>query len=222
MESGECQYFFKETRLNLEPSSSALVANIRVPAPSSHTRAHRRGATTDGKEVDEETAFALKNLAPASSIYQRQWSSSPSSFLWRVLEDGLVLSVRAVDACKQPKEVDAPLVLNFIFAVPILPSCVALTDPQDHDALYIYVIDQANHLYSFTLRSDLFRRRATLDSSLADVCRVHLAPSLASRHPHRLVPANQDKLLVTLHDGGLVKLERNRGADCTWPSISSS
>lgn len=216
MESGECQYLFKETRLNLEPSSSALVANIRVPSPSSHTRGHRRGARNDGRDVDEERAFAQKNLAPASSIYQRQWTASPSSFLWRVLEDGIVLSVRAVDVCKKEKDLDAPLVLNFNFAVPILPSCVALTDPQDHDALYIYVIDQANHLYSFSLRPDLFRRRATLDSSLADVCAVHVPPSLTSRHPHRLVPVNHDKLLVTLHDGGLVKLDRNRGPDCTW------
>lgn len=214
MESGECQFLFKETRLNLEPSSSALVTNIRVPAPSSHARAFRRGPRTDGRDVDEETAFALKNLAPASSIYQRRWSASPSNFLWRVLEDGLVLSVRAVDVCKQQKDPDAPLVLNFNFTVPILPSCVALTDPEGHDALYIYVIDQANHLYSFTLRPDLFRRRASLDSTLTDVCGVHLPPSLTSRHPHRLVPVNHDKLLVTLHDGGLVKLERNRGIDC--------
>lgn len=216
MESGECQFLFKETRLNLEPSSSALVTNIRVPAPSSHGRTHRRSALTDGRGLDEETTFALKILAPASSIYQRQWSGSPSNFLWRVLEDGLVLSVRAVDVCKQQKDPDAALVLNFNFTVPILPSCVALTDPQGHDALYIYVIDKANHLYYFTLRSDLFRRRASLDSTLTDVCGVYLPPSLASKQPHRLLAINHDKLLVTLHDGGLVKLDRNRGSDCTY------
>ena len=214
MDSGECPYLFKETRLNLEPSSSALVANIRVPAPSSNARAHRRGTRSDGKELDEEATFALNNLSPASSIYQRQWSASPSNFLWRLLEDGLMLSVRAVDVCKQQKDLDAPLVLNFRFTIPILPSCVVLTDPRDHDALFIYVIDQSNHLYSFSLRPDLFRRRAALDSSITDVCRVHLPPSLASRQPHRLVVANQDRLLVTLHDGGLVKLDRNRGSDC--------
>lgn len=214
MESGECAYLFKETRLNLEPSSSALVANIRVPAPSSNARAHRRGARSYGKELDEETLFALNNLSPASSIYQRQWSASPSNFLWRVLEDGSVLSVRAVDVCKPQKDLDAPLVLNFKFSIPILSSCVALTDPPDHDALFIYVIDQSNHIYSFSLRPDLFRRRTALDSSITDVCRVHLPPSLTSRHPHRLVVANQDRLLVTLHDGGLVRLDRNRGTDC--------
>ncbi|SPO04229.1 uncharacterized protein DNG_06912 [Cephalotrichum gorgonifer] len=212
----ECQYLFKETRLNLEPSSSTLVVNIRVPSPSSHARgASRRNAGNDGRNSDEETAFALKNLAPASSVYQRKWSASPSSFLWRVLEDGMTLSVRAVDVCKQQKDLDAPLVLNFNFAVPILPSCVALTDPKDHDALFIYVIDQLNHLYSFSLRPDIFRRREALDSNIQDVCRVHLPPSLTSRHPHRLVAVNQDRLLVTLHDGGLVRLDRNRGTDST-------
>ena len=215
MESGESHYLFKETRLSLEPSSSALVVNIRVPAPASHARSYRRGARSNERDVDEETAFALKNLAPASSIYQRQWSDSPSNFLWRVLDDGLVLSVRVVDVCKQEKDLDAPLILNFRFAVPILPSCVALADPKDHDALYIYVIDETNHLYSFSLRPDLFRRRSTLDSNLTDVCGVHIPPSLTARHPHRLVSVNHDKLLVTLHDGGLVKLDRNRGADGT-------
>lgn len=223
MESGNTQYLFKETRLNLEPSTSTFVVNIRVPLPSSHARgAFRRNTNTYERDVDEETVFALKNLSSSSSIYQRKWSSSPSRFLWRALEDGMVLSVRAVDVCKQQSSPDASLVLNFNFSVPIQPFCIALTDPQNQDALLIYVVDQSNHLYTFTLRPDVFFRQSSLDSSISDVCRVYYPASLASRHTHRLVAVNADTLLVTLHDGGLVRLERNYGADCMFCTLSSS
>ena len=193
-----------------------------MPAPSSHSRgAYRRHTGSHETDLDEETTFALKNLSPASSIFQRKLSTSPTSFLWRVLEDGTILSVRAVDVCKQNKTPDASLVLNFKFTIPIQPSCVALTEPDDHDALFIYVIDQSNHLYSFSLRPDLFCRRSSLDSNIGDVCRVHLPPSLASRYPHRLVAAGANTLLVTLHDGGLVRLDRNHAHDGMYYSAVS-
>ncbi|PKS11826.1 hypothetical protein jhhlp_001120 [Lomentospora prolificans] len=215
MESRDAQFVFKETRLNLEPSSSALIANIRVPAPSSHSRGtFRRHSGNHGKDSDEETAFALKNLSPASSIFKRTSFASPSNFLWRVLDDGTVLSLRAVDVCKQQKAPDSSLILNFNFAIPIQPSCVALAETQDHDALFVYAIDQSNHLYSFSLRPDVFSRRSSLDASISDVCRVHLPSSLASRHPHRLLAVTASTLLVTLHDGGLVRLDKNNNSDC--------
>lgn len=214
MESREAQFVFKETRLNLEPSTSSLVANIRVPPPSSHPRGtFRRPTGNGGKDLDEETAFALKNLAPATSIFQRKSSTAPTSFLWRILDDGTVLSVRAIDVCKEQKALDATLVLNFNFSIPIQPLCVALAEPDDHDALFVFAVDQLNHLYSFALRPEMFSRRSSLDSSIGDVCRVYLPPSLVSRHPHRLAAVNANTLLVTLHDGGLVRLDKNNNSD---------
>ncbi|KAM0279508.1 hypothetical protein ACHAQH_004569 [Verticillium albo-atrum] len=169
MDTKNTQYLYKEIRLNLEPSSSVSVVNIKVPPPSGTSR---KLPITDKSGNDDENAFRSKNLANASTIFHRKYHSTPSSFLWRVLEDGTVLSVRATDVAKNEKGADAPLILNFRFATKIQSSCIAFADPREHDALCMFVLDDANVLYSFTLRPDYFRKRSAIEAGPAEACRV--------------------------------------------------
>ncbi|KAJ2980250.1 hypothetical protein NQ176_g2750 [Zarea fungicola] len=210
MDSGDMQYLFKETRLNLEPPALASIVTIRVPSLSGGSS--RNSDKTDGSSEDE-TAFRRKNLATATSIYHRQWHDTPRNFLWRVLEDGYLLSVRAVDVCGHSRAADASLVLNFHFTVPIQPGCVAISDPQEHDALCLFVLDTSSHLYTFTLRPDLFRKRAAVDAGLSDLAKVQAPAGLGFKYPHRMVAVTANTLLVTVNDGGLIRLDRNQAED---------
>ncbi|KAF4971064.1 hypothetical protein FSARC_2012 [Fusarium sarcochroum] len=208
MDSGDTQYLFKETRVNLEPPTSSSVVTIRVPSNSIHSRNHRKPAREN--TVEDETTFRLRNLASLSSIYHRQWHDTPRSFLWRILEDGTLLSIRAVDVCKKTQVADSPLVLNFHFSVPIQPGCVAFSDPEEHDSLCVFVLDQAYQLYSFTLRPDLFRKRAAVDAGLSDLGKVQAPAGLGFKHPHRMVAVTAETLLVTVNDGGMIRLDKNK------------
>ncbi|KAI5466737.1 nucleoporin Nup120/160-domain-containing protein [Mariannaea sp. PMI_226] len=208
MESSEIHYLFKETRLNLEPPTSSSVVSIRVPALSNPGRSQQKNARDDS--VEDETTFRFKNLATASSIYHRQWHDSPRSFLWRVLEDGTTLSIRAVDVCKKAQAADAPLVLNFHFAVPIKPGCVAFSDPEEHDSLCVFVLDQSNYLYQFTLRPDFFRKRSAVDAGLSELGKVQFPAGLGFKHAHRMVAVSAETLLVTVNDGGMMRLDKNK------------
>lgn len=213
MDSGETQYLFKETRLNLEPPASSSIVTIRVPGNSSpHGRSHRKNGRDNS--VEDETTFRLKNLAIASSIYHRQWHDTPRSFLWRVLEDGTLLSIRVVDVCKKAQAADAPLVLNFHFSVPIQPGCVTFSDPEEHDSLCVYILDQSNQLYTFTLRPDLFRKRAAVDAGLSELGKVQSPAGLGFKHAHRMVAVTAETLLVTVNDGGMIRLDRNKSHVC--------
>lgn len=216
MDSGETQYLFKETRLNLEPPSPASGVGIRVPSKAASSRAQ----LANDSPAEDETTYRLKNLATASSIYHRRWHDTPRSFLWRVLEDGRVLSIRAVDICKKDKAPDAPLVLNFGFAVPIRSGCVAFADPEEHDALCVFVLDQASQLYTFTLRPDLFRKRTAVDSSLSELGKVQSPAGLGFKTPHRLVAVSVNTILATVNDGGIIRFDRAKTNDCklAWPS----
>lgn len=209
MDSSDTQYLFKETRLNLEPPAPASVVTIRVPKTSAQARSSR--TSTVDASTEEETAFRHKNLATASSIYRRQWHDSPRSFLWRVLEDGTLLSIRAVDVSRDNKAEDAPLVLNFHFSVPIQPGCIAFADPAEHDALCVFVLDTSCHLYTFTLRPDLFRRRAAVDAGLSDLAKVQAPSGLGFKYPHRMVAVTSNTLLVTVNDGGMIRFDRAQG-----------
>lgn len=212
MDSGDTQYLFKETRLNLEPPALSSVVSIRVPSNSSYGRGHRK--LQRGDSIEEETIFKTKHLATASSIYHRTWHDSPRSFLWRILDDGTSLSIRAVDVCKKTQAADAPLILNFNFAVPIQPECVAFSDPEEHDALCVFVLDQAYQLYTFTLRPDLFRKRAAVDAGLSELCKVQSPAGLGFKHPHRMVAVTAETLLVTVNDGGIIRFDKSKSHEC--------
>ncbi|KAH7223220.1 nucleoporin Nup120/160-domain-containing protein [Fusarium oxysporum] len=208
MDQGDTEYLFKETRVNLDPPTSSSVVTIRVPSNSIQSRNYRKPARENTAE--DETTFRTKNLATASSVYHRTWHDTPRSFLWRVLEDGTLLSIRAVDVCKKTQATDSPLVLNFHFSVPIQPGCVTFSDPEEHDSLCVFVLDQAYQLYSFTLRPDLFRKRSAVDAGLSDLGKVQAPAGLGFKHPHRMIAVNAETLLITVNDGGMIRLDKNK------------
>ncbi|KAF6844156.1 DNA repair protein rad51 [Colletotrichum musicola] len=216
MDAADTQYLYRETRLNLESASASSIVNIRVPSLTSTGRGVTRKLTNGNSEKhvsEDEVAFRLKNLAPASSVYHRKWHAAPRSFLWRLLEDGLVLSLRVVDTCRPEKASDAPLVLNFRFSVPIQSSCVAFADPREHDALSMFVLDESNYLYTFNLRPDFFRKRSSIEAVPGEACKVYQPKVFGFKHPHRMVAVNPDQVVISLHDGGLVRLDRNKAHD---------
>jgi nuclear pore complex protein Nup160 len=212
MASREPLYLHKETRLSFEPPSSSLIVDIKLPSVSSQGRGRTNNGGND-KALGDESLFRDRFCATASSIYRRQHHASPKSFLWRVLENNTVLSIRVVDVTKVKKAADANLILNFRFPRPIRPHCVALADSVDHDSLSVFAIDATNHLYTLTLRPEFFRKRSSTEGSFDDHVKIHNSPAFGIRAPHRLVAFNDDVLLATVYDGGNVRLSRNKSHD---------
>jgi nuclear pore complex protein Nup160 len=126
------------------------------------------------------------------------------------LEEGTILSIRAVDVCKKAQAADAPLVLNFVFSVPIQPGCVAFSDPEEHDSLLVFVLDQSNQLYQFTLRPEFFRKRSAIDTGLLELAKVQSPAGLGFKTAHRMVAVTAETLLVTVNDGGMIRLDKNK------------
>lgn len=214
MSTRDFEILYKETRLNLEPSTSSSTVQIRVG--SKNQSSFSRSTTASARAInaaDDEKAYRIRNLATASSIYYRKHHVSPRGFHWRVLENDTVLSIRAADVCKpshhQHNDADAPLVLNLRFASPIRTSCIGFSDPETLDALCVHVIDQSNQLHTITLRPDHFRKRLATDGGLGELCKSYSPSGFGFKQPHRLVVVNHDQLIVTMHDGGILRFDRN-------------
>lgn len=198
-------YLYKETRLNLEPSSSSYVVDIELPTTGSQGRSQRQGSKSA-----KATAKHDASRASTSAIYYRKHHSFPKGFLWRVLEEDTVLSIRTIDIYKPKKASDANLILNFHFPRPIIPTCVAFCDPSDHDALSIFVLDTANQLYTLFLRPDSFRKLSFVETGLGDSLKIYQPHAFRNfKHPYRLIAVNNDQLVATLSDGGHLRLDRN-------------
>lgn len=210
MASRDPLYLHKETRLSLELPSSALIVDVKLPSGNAPARGQKRAGAGE-----EDKLFRTRNCATASSVYHRKHHASPKSFLWRVLDGNTVLSIRCIDICKTKKAPDANLALNLHFAQPIRPSCVAFSDSRDHDTLSVFVLDQSGQLYTITLKPEHFRKRLAAD--ITDSCKIHSSSALSFKTPHRLTAAHDDLLVVTTHDGGILRLDRNRNHDGRLP-----
>ncbi|KAI8629262.1 nucleoporin Nup120/160-domain-containing protein [Xylariaceae sp. FL1651] len=210
MANREPPYVFNETRLTLEPSSSALIVDVKLPSATNQSKSRRQANGSASTKVDNN-ALRTRNCATASAIYHRKHHHYPRSFLWRVLEDNSILSIRTVDVCRPEKASDTNLILNFHFPHAIRPTCVAFSDPSDHDALAVFVLDEVGQLYTLFLRPDSFRKRSFVEGGLGDACKIHpLNAFQGFKSPYRLMAVNSDQLVVSLTDGGHIRLDKNK------------
>ncbi|KAI0172304.1 nucleoporin Nup120/160-domain-containing protein [Hypoxylon sp. FL1284] len=204
-------YIYQETRLTLEPSSSSYIVDIELPSASSQGRIQRQANRATKPTAKNEAARAT-----TSAIYYRKHHNFPKGFLWRVLENDTILSIRTADIHKPQKASDANLILNFHFPHHIIPTCVALSDASDHDALSVFVLTTSGHLYSLFLRPDSFRKRSFAETGLGDACKVYQPNAFRGfKRPYRLVVVNNDQLVATLSDGGHIRFDRD-GPHAPW------
>ena len=216
---------YKETRLNLDPSTQGSTIGLRLPqhgASTWHSRGQKQPIFSETSIAEDESAFRQKNLATGASIYQRTHHKTPKSFLWRILEDGRVLSIRAVDISKQTGAADFNLTLRLYFTDPIKPGCVAFSDSKEHDVLSAFVLTEKNHLYTLSLRPEHFKKPSSTEDNIGDWCKSYLSGQFGLRKPFRLVALSADELLVSYQDGELSRLSRKSGGDGEPEKISSN
>lgn len=210
-------YAYKETRLDLDPATQGSTVNIRLPAHGALSwpgkTSQKRSHVSEIPITEDEATFKQRYLAAAGSIYHRTHHKSPRSFLWRVLENEKVLSIRAVDISKQKKTAEANLTLRLSFPHAIVPSCIAFSDSKEHDVLSVFVLTTSKQLYTLNLRPDHFRRPSSTEDNVGDWCKSYSSSGLTITAVHRLVALSADVVLLSLINGGLLRLSKTSGGD---------
>lgn len=223
--SSQCLY--KETRLNLEadvPESTIVVHLVGYDRSTQSSKALvRRRQPTQTSAAEDETTFAREHLASNASIFFRKRDFYPRSLLWRVLSGRKLLSLQFVDFTRTSKDgAEAGQEVQLVFPDAIRPTGVAVTDDDDHETIDVFVLTLSNDLYTIPLKPDFFRRRSSSSSRInatANWYQTYLSPSFAFRYPHRLAARTSYELVVTLHDGGLLRLTRKPGEDGIVDSV---
>ncbi|KAI1007780.1 Nucleoporin [Podosphaera aphanis] len=215
MQAPKLFFSYRETRLDLDSSNQGSTVSIRLPTAgfsSSFSKDNNNRSTPPNNLfAEDEISFRQKHLASASSVYYRNYPKSPKNFLWRVLEDGKVLSIQVVDVSTKSIAADKFITLRIIFPHSILPSCLAISDSKEHDVLSVFVLTESKQVWTLSLRSEFFRRAPNTDENSVEWFSVFSPKSLGIKIPHRLVALSVDELLVSFHDGALVRLYRDSG-----------
>lgn len=216
---GTCLY--KEARLNIEPAFPGSTISFTLPAENTSTFGSRtqpkRSIVTDNYNSQDEDVFAKRHLASDGSMFFRRHHQYPRSFLWRILDNRKVLEIQSVDLDQDANHnFEANLTLLLHFSSPIRPFCVALAEPEDRDAVTVFAITTANELYTITLHRDFFMKPAASEQEISDWCKKSSPSSVALRIPYKLVAPSNNELLVTLDNGGILNLIRQKKDDVIW------
>ena len=203
---------YQETRISLTPASPSQVLTINT-TPNQQAfsvGAGRKRGFDEISSLDEES-YARKHLATESSVFFRRKDRTPRSFLWRVLEDRKVLEIKCVDLLHDSRNARSDSWLSFRIRLPgeIVKDGVALADREDTDALEVFVLAARSELYTFTLKRDLLTREVAPSEFDDTTCfRKYSSSSLPFNLPYRLVAVSSLELLISLQNGGLMRLER--------------
>ncbi|KAH0273394.1 hypothetical protein KCU71_g18400, partial [Aureobasidium melanogenum] len=217
---------YTEARLNIEPTYAN--STLHIPTEGQSSFFSRKRSRSDDTLVDaDEEAYAKRHLATESSIFFRRQNRNPRCFLWRVLEEGKLLHIQSVDLIQARRNTqESVITFALSFANPIRPNGVAFADAVERDALEVFVLTTSNELFTFTLRKDLLLRGSlpsAADFDPASCFKVHQSPSFSFRSPYKLVALSSMDLLVSLSDGGLLRLSRSVGQGSgSWHETSFS
>lgn len=219
---------YTEARLNIEPTYANSTLHIGTEGPSLPSIFSRsRSKSSDTLADADEEAYAKRHLATESGIFFRRKHRSPRCFLWRVLEEGRLLHIQSVDLVQARRNTqECVITFALSFSNPIRPYGVAFADAVERDALEVFVLTTTNELFTFTLRKDLLLRGSlpsVTDFDPASCFRVFQSPTFSFRSPYKLIATSSLQLLVSLSDGGLLRLERRAGdTPGTWRETSFS
>lgn len=204
---------YREGRITPIPSSPSSVLHIDTSAGQQRASLLRAGSKRTFDDISglDEESYARKHLATEGSVFFRSKARSPRSFLWRILDNRKVLEVQAVDLVKESRweGTDSWLTYHVSFNESILQNGVAFADPEETDALECFVVTESRELYTVTLKRDLLTRaRAPTEFDASTCVKKYTSSFLSVRHPYRFVAVSSLELLVSLAEGGLVRLER--------------
>jgi hypothetical protein len=207
-------FLYTETRLNLQPAYPGSTVQLSLPNSSSNWNplAQKRNIFHDAQTSDE-ASFSKHNLATESSIYFRNYERSPRAFLWRVLDDRKLLEIQCVDLTHEERDSEALLTLQLRFSKPLRPYGLAFSEHADRDTLIVFALTTAGNLYTLTFVRDVFVHVKASEGMPPDWCKVFTPPAFRISDPYRLSAVNEDQLFISLTDGGLLRLQRERGED---------
>jgi hypothetical protein len=213
MSKPRATYLYTETRLNLDAAHSGSIVELDL-STSTNLSLPTRKVLSNVRQSATEAIFSRHHIANDSSIFFRRESRYPRSFLWRLLDDRKLLELQSIDLTQDAGEkLEALLTIRIKFQSPVRPYGIAFADPDEKDALVIFVITKGGELFTITLTKDVFVHLKATETLPVDWCKSFFPPAMRVREPYRLTSLNAHELFISLSDGGLLKLDRKTGED---------
>ncbi|KAK9453569.1 nucleoporin Nup120/160-domain-containing protein [Dipodascopsis uninucleata] len=207
---------FKETCVRVDdaiyqqyPAVKLTVPDSNSDATSSRQKRHRHSRHSFGMgSSDTEEEYSRRHIALQSSIFFRSANVFPRMILWRVVAHGTVLVLSGVDPIETlDKNSNNLRDIHVTFPTSIKQSCVVLNDSKKNDALVVDVLTESHVLYTLKFASSMFFGE-WIRKPTDEWCHLHSPAHFSLRFPHSMKSLSERSLIVSLLDGGLLRLDR--------------
>jgi nuclear pore complex protein Nup160 len=205
---------YRATPFQVKPSTPSSLIFHEIPSQDGSYRRSKlststRSAGDQNRLAKDEKSFGQQYLATASSIYFRRSKAYPRSFLWKVVNEDRVLEVRCADLARsEHDQKEAHLTLGFEFHDPIISGGVALSDADNADILWIFVITSNRELHTLSLPTEVFRNNKVITGDIRPWCRTVVPSSFMIDQPHRLYANTPFELFISFDSGRLQRLRK--------------
>ncbi|KAI5800092.1 nucleoporin Nup120/160-domain-containing protein [Geopyxis carbonaria] len=208
-------YLYKQTRVNIDWSEKKT-SSIDIALPQHPGRVTKsltlRAKSRQTVPLDSEEKFKYAQHADAASIYYRLNDRFPRCILWRVLEDWQILSLTSVDFTKPDSHPALDKTFRFLFPEPIQPGTVGFADAPGRDELVVYALTSGGVLYTLSLTPAFFQQNSTSKrrTRTNEFCKTFVPSTFTLNTPHALFAVNHESLAISLHDGNILRLDKDK------------
>jgi nuclear pore complex protein Nup160 len=205
---------YRPTPFQVKPYTPSSLISHEIPTQDgSYRRSRLSTSTTPNQDLTrlakDEKSFSKHYLATQSSIYFRRSKAYPRSFLWKVVNEDKVLEIRCADLARsEHDQKEAYLTLSFEFRDSIIPGGVALSDADNTDVLWIFVITSDRELHTLSLPTEAFRDSKAITGDTRTWCRTEVPSSFMIDQPHRLYAHTPFEIFISFDSGRLQRLTK--------------
>jgi nuclear pore complex protein Nup160 len=205
---------YRATPFQVKPSTPFSLISHEIPSQDGLHRRSKFSASAKSpgdrtRLAKDEESFGKQYLATQSSIYFRRFKAYPRSFLWKVVNDDKVLEIRCADLTRsEHDQKEAHLTLSFEFQDSIISGGVALSDADNADVLWIFVVTSNRELHTLSLPTEVFRNDKALTGDIRPWCRTVVPSSFTIDQPHRLYANTPFELFISFDSGRLQRFSK--------------
>ncbi|KAJ9660297.1 hypothetical protein H2198_002605 [Neophaeococcomyces mojaviensis] len=194
---------YTESAFQVKPTNSTKRIELSIPRGNGtydRSKFSKKPVRSDQLATDDKS-YAAEYLASASSVFCRQSSSYPRSFLWRVLGKQRLLEVLNADFARSERDQEAAVVLAFEFQDKISPRGISICDSGKKDDFYIFVLTEANEVFEIRLQTNYFQDPSSIPRDTKSWCSAIRASSLSIDRAFYIHAANPHDIFVSFASG---------------------
>lgn len=203
---------YKEVRLDVDSDLPSAKITITLPGKGFLRSRGRQALVTHAEPPvrTSENPRVADKLSSAAGVFSHRCHRQPQRLLWRLDHGCRILTLSSIDVLKEGLGARATLsTISIAFPGTLQAESISFTENPDHAHFHVFLLSTEHEIYDIRVAPQYFQEPTTIPTETSEWCQVQTPGAFSFRYPHRLVACDYSNVLVSLHDGGILRLRRS-------------